>query len=353
MPVIPETYAPPGLRWGLFLHDHPNAPDPVFRVARYDDPEVNVPEDWAKGGEEHFTGEFVVCTIDPGNGSPTITAWREIPGREKRSGSWVAVSKTPENWRKLTTMALGRALKQAGYPDDTDDLKTLLLWRRRDVELKMLASGHSPPPALGPPPSEADLDAAARHGTAEHRETPGHDDHPDAGGDEIVVGPDDQWRPETEAVLRPIVDQLSEADRLALQEFADSKRLGPYVALTGGPLRLVKARAVAMLPKRAPGADGPPGPPAEPVSSPPGPPTAGSGPSAPSPAPSDPNATAQRAKVLALYRAVHGISDDRDDLLESIFEVAPHLEDLTEDTSMTYGEIAEAWEVLRNHGVEG
>lgn len=351
MADIPKTYASPGLRWGLFRHDHPNAPDPTFRLARYDDPDVNVPEEWATGGDEDFTGEFCVCTVDPGDGGPKVTAWREIPSRERRGGSWKPYPKTPENWRKLTTMALGRCLKQLGLADDTEDLKALLLWRRRDVELKALAAGVSPPPALGSAPTEADLDAAAKpQPLAEHPEHPGHDDHPDP-GDEITVDTEDQWNPATASVLRPLVEQLSEADRVALQEYADSKGYGPYVSLAGGPLRAVRARAAAMLPKRAPGADGPPEGPGDLFSPAPGPPSPGSEASGPSAQPRDPDRPAQRAKVMALHRAIVSIEDG--ELLNSILDVAPGLAELNEDTPLTLGEVAQAWDILRNHGVEG
>lgn len=351
MPAIPKTYASPGLRWGLFLHDHPAAPDPTFRLARYDDPEVNVPKEFSEGGEEGFSGDFCVCTIDPADGGKKITAWREIPAREKRGGSWVSLSRTPENWRKLTTMALGRALKQAGYADDTEDLKALLLWRRRDVELKALAAGVSSPPALesGPPPSEADLDRAARPTPAEHPDHPGHDDHAEP-DDEVYVDPDAQWQPEAAEALRPLVEQMTEEQVLTLQEYADSKGWGPVPAVTGaGPLRTLKARAAALLAAAKTGtkATNPSQPPLLPA---PEAPTAGSG----QPAAKlsyDPEKPAQRAKVLALHRAVISIDDDK--ILDSLITLDPIFGELTDDTPMTLGQVQRAWEILKNHGIDG
>ena len=360
---IPETYASPGLRWGLFLHDHPHAPDPVFRLARWDDPDVNVPEEFAKGGSEEFTGEFVVCTIDPADGGEKITAWREIPGKEKRGGSWQTVSKTPDNWRKLTTMALGRALKQAGYADDTSDLKALLLWRRRDVEMRMLEAGLSPPPALGAAPDEKDLDAAAKP-------TP-HAEHPDTAAvagedgtepDEVVVDAGDQWSADASGLLRPLVDRLKPDQRAQLQAWADTKNWGPIQLLSAGPaMRGVIARARGMLGKDAPVA------PAEATSPAPGPPSdqpAQSGAKTRNTrqaagGPPDPNAKAPMPMTRSVLNALEKLVDPESpladgDLAEQVFAAAPFLDDNGwQSEGLTYGQIAEAWDALRAVGIDG
>lgn len=360
---IPETYASPGLRWGLFLHDHPHAPDPVFRLARWDDPDVNVPEEFAKGGPEDFTGEFVVCTIDPADGGQKITAWREIPGKEKRGGSWHEVRKTPDNWRKLTTMALGRALKQAGYADDTSDLKALLLWRRRDVEMRMLEAGLSPPPALGSGPDEKDLDAAARP-------TP-HAEHPDAAavagedgdgdGEEIVVDVADQWSPDAAGLLRPLVDRLNPTQRAQLQEWADAKGWGPIQLLSPGPaMRGCIARAKSMLPK----ADDSPPEAGSPAPGPPSAPPAQSGTTTRNTrqatgGPVNPNDKAPLPMTRSVLNALEKLVDPNSPLADSekaeaVFTAAPFLdENGWQSEGLTFGQIAEAWDALRSVGIDG
>ncbi len=348
MPNIPKTYASPGLRWGLFLHDHPHAPDPTFRLAAHDDPDVNVPEAFAKGGEEKFTGEFVVCTIDPADGSGKIVAWREIPGSERRSGSWHELAKTPDNWRKLTTMALGRALKQAGYADDTEDLKALLLWRRRDVEMRMLEAGVSPPPALGTGPADTDLDAAARP-------TP-HAEHPDSAAaagetddEEVTVGADDQWSPDAAARLRPLVDRLSPAQRDDLQAWADSRGYGPIQQLsTGGPFRLVVARATGLLPK------GDPDPTPNPITPAPEPPSAPSGQPV---AAVDPDAKAPMPMVRSVHDAVMKLIDPETGNREAAARVFEKVEFLAfdgwEEEGLTFGQVGAAWAALRSEEIYG
>jgi hypothetical protein len=350
---IPETYASPGLRWGLFLHDHPHAPDPVFRMARFDDPEVNVPEEFATGGQEKFTGDFVVCTIDPADGGQKITAWREIPSREKRGGAWHDLARTPDNWRKLTTMALGRALKQAGYADDTSDLKALLLWRRRDVEMRMLEAGITPPPALGQGPADEDLDAAARaQPHAEHPDSAAvaREVEPDA---DIVVEPDEQWSADAAGLLRPLVERLTGPQRAELQGWAEGRKYGPIQQLSaGGPMRAVIARCRAMIPKDASDAPPPtetaaPGPPSAPTAQPDADPKG---------AAVDPNAKAPMPMVRSLWDAIQKLAgpDGDQEKAEVAFAAAEFLaSDGWDEDGLTFAEVAQGWSALHSVGVYG
>lgn len=206
MPEIPKTYASPGLRWGLFLHDHPKAKNPHYEVMGADAmlDTFGLPPQFGAETED-FTGLYVVCTIDPGDGRPSgevPRAWKEIPKREKTRSGHVAFVCTPENWRKLCTMALGRTLKEAGYPDDTEDLKALLLWRRRSIELEMLAAG-GPLAELGTgAPVEDQLDRAARPTPdADHDDT--IDGEPEESAGEVVGhGPSAEAAP-TDGTARP------------------------------------------------------------------------------------------------------------------------------------------------------
>lgn len=185
MADIPKTYASPGLRWGLFRHDHPNAPDPVYSVVTGE--VLGIPPEFAGGEGQDFSGVFILCTVDPADGSPLIEAWKEVPNREHTRNGTKDFARTPENWRKLQTQALGRAMKAAGYPDDTEDLKALLLWRRRSIELEMLAAG-GPLAELGTgsAPLEEQLERAARP-------------TPDADHEEIIEGDSEDSRESADA----------------------------------------------------------------------------------------------------------------------------------------------------------
>jgi hypothetical protein len=116
-----ETYASPGLRWGLLLEDHPRAThDFKLRSGT----EIGIPEEY--GGK----GKFCVCTINIPGQEP-IVAYKPVPERGK-----------PDEWVVSCTKTLGRALKKAGYPDDLKDLRALVLWRQRDAEIEAIRGGH-------------------------------------------------------------------------------------------------------------------------------------------------------------------------------------------------------------------
>src|SRR5690606_29496392 len=115
-----ETFASPGLRWGLLLEDHPGATH-SFTIKSGQD--LGIPQQF--GGDK----DFCVCTIEVPGHEPT-TAWKEVPARGDSN-----------DWAVLQTKTLGRALKKAGYPDDMVDLKALMLWRRRNAEVAALSEG--------------------------------------------------------------------------------------------------------------------------------------------------------------------------------------------------------------------
>jgi hypothetical protein len=115
-----ETFASPGLRWGLLLEDHPKA---THEFEMRGGAEIGVPDQY--GGQ----GDFCVCTLRIPGQEP-IVAYKEAPR-----------GKDPDDWVVACTKTLGRALKKAGYPDDLKDLKALVLWRQRNAEVAAIGAG--------------------------------------------------------------------------------------------------------------------------------------------------------------------------------------------------------------------
>lgn len=134
MPNITPGYMSPNLRWGFFTLDHPGSPEPTYRLIS---PEAaGVPAEFCKDAAGAPVTAFVRCELRDVHKHLVATGDREIPSQERRrDGRLVPFTRNAENWRKLRTMALGRALKAAGYPDTTSDLKNFLLYRQRLVEL--------------------------------------------------------------------------------------------------------------------------------------------------------------------------------------------------------------------------
>lgn len=286
MADIPATYAGAWMRWALYLHDHPNASEPTFEVVDGADPRVAVPPAFSPMGPEPGTGEivpqlYVVCTLNPGDGGRCEYAWKEIPFTVKSYGKFLPFERTPENWRKVSASALGRALKEAGYPDDTRELHAVVTWRRRDIELRALAAG------APVDPEEATVAAGRTGQTDEHPDVePEHPD-PAAPEDAEVVGEAVEWRLDAEEHLRPVFDALPADAQEAVRAHCQERNLGPYWQLSTGPARRVAAFARSLAPKpSAQNGHSRPAPVAPP-DSPPGPAEAPSG-----PAPADTGQTA-------------------------------------------------------------
>jgi len=259
MADIPATYAGAWMRWALYLHDHPAAAEPTFDVTNGDDPRVQIPDEFSGAGAdangEVIPTRYVVCTLDPCDGSRPETAWKDIPHTETKYGKTTAFPKTPDNWRKVCAGALGRALKEAGYPDDSRELAGVIAWRRRDIELRALASG-APVPAV----TETG-DDVAQAGRAERV-----DEHPDHVAPETtdepeeaeVVGEVVAWSDEAGPALRPIFDALPREAQDQVRGFCEGRNMGPYWLLTNGPLRKAVAFARSLAPKASPPADSSP-----------------------------------------------------------------------------------------------
>lgn len=234
-------YASVWLRWALFLQDHPNAPQPVYGMATAAD--LNV-DDAFKG-----TGLFVTCAVDPADGTPPRTDWKEVPANEKgKSASFI---KTPESLRKLRAGALGRVLKGLGYCETTGDIKVLILWKRRHAEIAALAAGRAIPGELPANEREDAALADAAVPSADHEyEDQERGDSDNDGGDRpaATVDPDRvPWHPD----LLPLAaalngDALDEVlafardrgidteqpgrDRVVLEAFIKSKLSTPPAA---------------------------------------------------------------------------------------------------------------------------
>lgn len=129
MPAISPTYATPGLRWGLLLEDHPGA---VCSFELTPGEALGIPPQF--GGDEMYC--VATITFPDATGKPPVKGWKAVQS-ERRNGS----DHNSDVWLKLTTKALGRALKRAGYPGDTKELKALVLWRQRDAEINAITAG--------------------------------------------------------------------------------------------------------------------------------------------------------------------------------------------------------------------
>lgn len=121
MAQISPDYASPGLRLGLLLHDHPNA---TYEFELVKGTDVGTPAEF--GGNQNFCK----ATIHFGDGRADASATKPVPAKG-----------TADEWNVLCTKTLGRALKKAGYPDNTKDLKALVLWRQRDAEIAAITTG--------------------------------------------------------------------------------------------------------------------------------------------------------------------------------------------------------------------
>jgi len=169
---ISATYASPGLRHGLLQEDYPGV-DVIFEMLPGS--ELNIPPQY--GGD----GNFCVATIvfPPDAGRPNVRAYKIAPARGNA-----------DDWNVLCTKALGRALKRAGYPDDTKDLKALVLWRQREAEIRSIDSGHTKL-ALNAAPVENAIEAAGTVKDAvsvDDGEAPTTDvDVVDQGGDDDII----------------------------------------------------------------------------------------------------------------------------------------------------------------------
>lgn len=119
--ALPDDYAGPTLRLGLWFDDHPGG-TVSFAAGKVSDFDASIPESWGGGMEA------IGCTLTAPNGE-SWTGWKEVPATIQTRQGQRPQPKNPEEFVGFQTKALGRALKRAGYPDGTGDLAELLRWR--------------------------------------------------------------------------------------------------------------------------------------------------------------------------------------------------------------------------------
>jgi len=168
---IPESYASPGQRLGLFKVDHPKAPPPEFELISGSDPRVP-PQEFS--GE----GSFCLCTLayHPSEGMDPVYGYKETADAKKNDSA---------GWRVLCVKAMGRALKDAGYPADLHELNDVQNWRAKNARVAAILAGVPNPPAEvspGQTPRETPVDIEP-------------EDHVDA--DEAVDSTESREAPET------------------------------------------------------------------------------------------------------------------------------------------------------------
>lgn len=138
MPAIPESYIGPSLRWSIYKETHPRA-DFSWKVCK--GTEIGIPDSF--GGD----ADIVIVTIDPRDGTDTHEGWVDVPADGTRENG-VVFQRSPDALNMLITKALGRACKRAGLPDDSDDLRTALLFQQRQAEIRAIETGARLTPAL-------------------------------------------------------------------------------------------------------------------------------------------------------------------------------------------------------------
>lgn len=176
MAAISPTYASPGLRWGIMLEDHPGA---YVEFGLTTGEELGIPPHLLKSPDE----PFVTATIhfpppQQGFGVAREAQRQPVLGYKALNSTINGQLDHPsDRYNMMCTKALGRALKRAGYPDDKQDLKALVLWRQREAEIGAIAAGTSSV-QIQPAAIEAAIEAAG------HREL-------DAGSADDGNAPDD------------------------------------------------------------------------------------------------------------------------------------------------------------------
>lgn len=176
MPSIAPTYASPGLRTGLLYEDWPEA---EIEYSIQTGPALGIPPALDEDGTEYVVATIVFPDY---SGKPPVSGWKAIPAQPHAPSTPGNDSNNPGHlsdlYSTLQTKAAGRALKRAGYPDDLQDLKAVVVWRQRSAEIVQIEGGSSRL-AVGVGGATAALDAAGK-GTNPDGDTADGDDRADA-----------------------------------------------------------------------------------------------------------------------------------------------------------------------------
>lgn len=207
---IPESYASPGQRLGLFRADHPNAPQPEFTLVRGSDvPKAGIPK---KFGAD---AEFCMCTLayGPEEGIQPVIGYKEISDARKQDAA---------AWRVLCVKAMGRALKDAGYPADLFELEDVQKWRLRNAKVAATLAGTEETPAPAPvegarTPAEIEPDDHADADEASTQEAPSEDPGPEEKEPTPEPQAEKVEQPTLEVVATPEPEQSDEVDRDAIR----------------------------------------------------------------------------------------------------------------------------------------
>jgi len=207
MPNIPATYASPHLRLSLLLFDLPGT---EISYEMKTGTELGIPEQF--GGD----GNFCVATIHfpPETGRPSVCGYKIAPARGNA-----------DEWNILCTKALGRALKKAGFPSDTKDLKTVVLWRQREAEIRAIDAGTANL-QLGPAPIEQAIEASGTKTEDETSLDDGEAPVDDGIEDAILVDDelDNEIADEDKLVLmRQLIGKLPSAKQKEVTDWARKK----------------------------------------------------------------------------------------------------------------------------------
>lgn len=133
---IKETYVSPTLRLMFLREEFPGA-RVTYGLATAD--EVGLPTMFRTGAGGPNQIEYVVTARVEVDGHEPAFGYKEIdPQIRGKDGKLRPADTTPSALQKLQTMALGRALKQMGIPDDALDFKVAVLMKRRFRELNAL-----------------------------------------------------------------------------------------------------------------------------------------------------------------------------------------------------------------------
>lgn len=111
------------------MEDHPGA---VCSFELKPGSDLGIPPQF--GGDQPYC--VATITFPAETGKPPVKGWKAAQSERANSSDHPS-----DVWLKLTTKALGRALKRAGYPGDTKELKALVLWRQRDAEITAITAG--------------------------------------------------------------------------------------------------------------------------------------------------------------------------------------------------------------------
>lgn len=218
--AVAESYAGPGLRWGLMLEDHPGA-WADFKTQTGD--ELGIPG--ILGGGDTL---YCVATVHfpDDTGRLPVMGFKHIPADPQPPNTPNKDGHLSDLWQTLCTKALGRAVGRAGYPANIPDLQALVVWRKRNNEITALQSGHatlaltesSPEKALGAAgrSSADDADDDGNDDDVVEGELVDADDSPEAGAPDLtLVPPSPATMTEVRATINALGPLSSELARWA------------------------------------------------------------------------------------------------------------------------------------------